>query len=73
MSGGLKKLLTVQEVMVLLGVSRSWAYDAAARGELPCIRLGGMLRFDPDQIERWLRQLQAPGGATAVTVDGAER
>lgn len=72
MSAGLKKLLTVREVMELLGVSRSWLYDAAARGALPCIRLGGMLRFDQDQIEQWLRQLQRPGGATYGTLDQAE-
>ena len=72
MSVGLKRLLTVKEVMDLLGVSRSWLYDAAARGALPCIRLGGMLRFDPDQIGRWLRQLQGPDGATHVNQDQVE-
>lgn len=73
MSTGLKKLLTVKEVMALLGVSRSWLYDAATRGALPCIRLGGMLRFDPDQLEQWLRQLRRPGGATYVHLDQVER
>jgi excisionase family DNA binding protein len=73
MSAGLKKLLTVKEVMALLGVSRSWLYDAATRGALPSIRLGGMLRFDPDQLEQWLRQLQRSGGATYGTQDQVER
>lgn len=72
MSARLKKLLTVKEVMELLGVSRSWLYDAAARGALPCIRIGGMLRFDPEQLEQWLRQFQRPGGTTYGTLDQAE-
>jgi len=73
MSAGLKKLLTVKEVMDLLGVSRSWLYDAAARGALPCIRLGGMLRFDPEQLEQWLRQFQRSGGAAHFSLDQAAR
>ena len=56
------KLLKVRDLMALLGVSRSWVYEASARGLLPCIRLsirhgGGtsMIRFDRDEIESWLR------------------
>ena len=70
MSGNLKRLLTVNDVMSLLGVSRSWTYEAAARGELPCIRLGGMLRFDPDEIDRWLRQLPRRGSESPAQNSG---
>lgn len=50
-----RKLMTVKQVMTFLSCSRTWVYDAAARGELPCLRLGSMLRFDPEQIDEWLR------------------
>src|SRR3712207_8751414 len=35
------QLLRPAEVIDLLGVSRSWLYDAAKAGRIPCIRLGG--------------------------------
>jgi excisionase family DNA binding protein len=41
----------------LLGVSRSWLYDAAKSGRIPCVRLGGddgPVRFRRREIEAWL-------------------
>lgn len=32
--------LTVEEAVESLGVSRAFAYEAVARGEIPCIRIG---------------------------------
>jgi excisionase family DNA binding protein len=50
-------LLKPTDVARRLGVSRSWVYDAAASGRIPCLRLGGLdgpLRFLPEDIENWL-------------------
>jgi excisionase family DNA binding protein len=50
-------LLKPTDVARRLGVSRSWVYDAAATGRIPCVRLGGPdgpLRFLPAEIEDWL-------------------
>ena len=50
-------LLKPTDVARRLGVSRSWVYDAAASGRIPCVRLGGPdgpLRFLPEDIENWL-------------------
>ena len=50
-------LLKPTDVARRLGVSRSWVYDAAAGGRIPCVRLGGPdgpLRFLPEDIETWL-------------------
>ncbi len=47
------------EVAVLLRVSRSWVYDAAADGRLPSIRLGnaeGPLRFVREDVDAWLEE-----------------
>src|SRR5215210_3099819 len=52
-------LLKPTDVARRLGVSRSWVYDAAASGRIPCVRLGGPhgpLRFLPEDVERWLEQ-----------------
>jgi excisionase family DNA binding protein len=50
------QLLKPDEVRQLLNVSRSWLYDAANAGRIPCIRLGpgGPLRFERQALERWL-------------------
>ncbi len=50
-------LLKPTDVARRLGVSRSWVYDAAASGRIPCVRLGGPdgpLRFLPKDVENWL-------------------
>lgn len=35
--------------------SRSWVYMKAESGELPCLRIGGLLRFEPDRIRAWAK------------------
>ena len=40
------RLWTVHQAGAFLGRSTSWVYKAAERGELPCVRIGGLLRFD---------------------------
>lgn len=44
------RLWTVRDVARFLALSTSWVYQAAERGELPTLRIGGRLRFDPAQI-----------------------
>ncbi len=39
-------LWDVRDVAQYLKASISWVYKAAERGELPCMRIGGLLRFD---------------------------
>ena len=51
----------------MLGVSRSWLYQAAADGRIPHVRLGchdGPVRFVATDIEQWLedaRRRWTPG------------
>jgi excisionase family DNA binding protein len=47
------ELWTWREVAQALKFSRSWVYKKAETGELPSLRLGGELRFDPQAIRRW--------------------
>ena len=54
---GLVTLLKPAEVQRLLGVSRTWLYDAAKTGALPCVRLGGPdgpVRFHPDDVAAFI-------------------
>jgi excisionase family DNA binding protein len=66
-------LLKPTEVAHRLGVSRAWVYDAAKRGRIPSIRIGGEegpLRFVPEDLELWIDDARAawtPGRAAVVT------
>jgi len=46
--------LTVSQASKLLGIGRRQAYDAAARGELPTIRIGRRLLVPRVAFERLL-------------------
>jgi excisionase family DNA binding protein len=66
-------LLRPTEVADRLGVSRAWVYDAAKRGRIPSIRIGGEegpLRFVPEDLELWIDDARAawtPGRPAVVT------
>jgi excisionase family DNA binding protein len=54
-------LWDANDVAGYLKVSRSWVYHRAEAGQLPCVRVGGLLRFDPAAI-----RASARGEATAT-------
>lgn len=44
------RLWDAHDVARFLGVHRNWVYLQAEAGTIPCVRLGGLLRFEPDTI-----------------------
>jgi excisionase family DNA binding protein len=48
-----ESLWDVNDIAAFLKVSRSWVYQRAAAGLLPCIKVGGLLRFSPRAIREW--------------------
>jgi excisionase family DNA binding protein len=48
-------LWNASDVAAYLKVSRSWVYHRAESGELPYLRVGGLLRFDPEAIRNFAR------------------
>jgi hypothetical protein len=58
------------DVARFLKASRSWVYQKAEAGLLPCLHVGGLLRFDPVQIRAWAR---GEGGATVTPMLGRRR
>ena len=56
-SGAMK----VTELCELLGVDDKHIYRMAARGSLPSFRVGGAVRFDPQEVAKWLRLKYVPG------------
>ena len=67
-------LLKPTEVARMLGVSRTWLYEAARSGRIPSVRLGGPdgpVRFVEEDIEQWLdcaRRAWRPGQTSAQTL-----
>lgn len=63
-----ERLWTVQETAKYLHVSTSWVYRATERGEVPHLKLGGLLRYQPDQVRAYAASLAstAAGGAKVV-------
>lgn len=43
-------LWRVDDVARYLQASRSWVYQKAEAGTLPCLRVGGLLRFEPQAV-----------------------
>jgi excisionase family DNA binding protein len=73
-SSPLEELLKPSEVARMLGVSRTWLYEAAKRGRVPCVRLAGAdgpVRFVESDLIEWLERARAgwlPGESRAETV-----
>jgi predicted DNA-binding transcriptional regulator AlpA len=62
------RLLTPSEVAERLQVSVAWVRDHSTRKypRLPVIRVGGLLRYHPADIERWLQDLRTDGVRRAL-------
>lgn len=59
-------VLTVDEVAKRLRVSRSFAFELAARREIPVLRVGRRLLVPAEAFEAWMRantELRAPVSA----------
>jgi excisionase family DNA binding protein len=55
---GVKKLLKVEEVAGILGVSRVKVY-LLLRNDLPSVKIDGARRFQPDKLQAWIEQHSA--------------
>jgi predicted DNA-binding transcriptional regulator AlpA len=59
----------------MLGVSRTWLYDAAKAGRVPSVRIGGPsgpLRFVPADLDAWVdeaRKAWKPGDSSSATLE----
>jgi excisionase family DNA binding protein len=56
----MSSLWTVAEVAAYLRVSRSWVYHRAAAGLLPCMRVGALVRFEPETIRAYAQGQLSP-------------
>ena len=54
-------LLTVDDLVALLRVKKSWIYDEVEAGRLACLRLGRQLRFRVADVEAYLQAAETGG------------
>lgn len=52
----MKVLLRPNELVRQLGFSIPWLYKMVRLRRIPYFKVGGALRFDLDEIERWLQE-----------------
>ncbi len=49
-----QKILTITEVAERLGMHPVTVYRLVKESRLPVFRIGRMLRFDADEVEKWI-------------------
>lgn len=59
-------LVDAAAVAEILGVPKSWVLESARSGAIPCVRLGRYVRFDLEDVERWLDSCKQPGRPIAL-------
>ena len=58
-------LLTIKDLSRQLNIKPSTLYLWAAQGKIPCQKIHGLIRFDPEAIAMWLQSFTAtPSGTT---------
>ncbi len=50
------RLISAKEAAKLWGVPKTWVESMARRGELPCVQLGVYKRFNPDDLEQFIKE-----------------
>ncbi len=51
-------LLTVKQVSKILNAKAKTIYSWAENGNIPCLKINGLLRFVPAEIEDWIKSLR---------------
>ena len=61
---GLPRLLDVNEVADVLGVNVRHVRRLVFEHRIPYLKWGRLVRFDPREIERWLRSVNRPASGS---------
>lgn len=62
-------LLTIKDLSARLNIKASTLYLWAAQGKIPCRKIHGLIRFEPDAIAAWLHAFE-PSQAPTVPLLG---
>jgi excisionase family DNA binding protein len=55
-------LIDAKAASLLLGVPHTWLLAQAREGRIPHHRLGHYVRFNPDDLQDWLRETRSMPG-----------
>lgn len=55
-------MLTVKELSAWLNIKESTLYLWVSQNKIPCRRIHGLVRFEPEAIEAWLNGFEASPG-----------
>ncbi len=50
------RLISAKEAAIRWGVPKTWIESMARRGELPYVQLGVYKRFNPDDLEQFIKE-----------------
>ena len=65
----MKKLLSAVQLAEYLNLKPVTVRRKAKKGELPSVKIGNRLRFDKQQIDKWLRKISARRAVQILVVD----
>lgn len=51
-----ERLMTIEEVAEYFQVSKGAIYKRIQRGQIPYMKMGSLLRFNPSKIEEYIRE-----------------
>ncbi len=55
-------MLTVKELSAWLNIKQSTLYLWVSKNKIPCRRIHGLVRFEPDAIQAWLKSFEVSSG-----------
>lgn len=68
----MQQLITASQLATVLACSKQTVYQRAADNEIPHVKIGGLVRFDAEEIERWLEsQRRGPAVSAARKAGGS--
>ena len=53
------QMLTVKELSAWLNIKESTLYLWVSKNKIPCRRIHGLVRFEPEAIQAWLKSFEA--------------
>jgi excisionase family DNA binding protein len=75
-NAGLPRLVNIEVVADHLGVAPRYVRRLVGEQRIPFVKLGRLIRFDPDEVRAWLDEARVPGeerkhGARTEPVTGS--
>ncbi len=57
---GKRVWMTTEKVAEYVGFCKATIYEYVSARSIPFYKIGGQLRFDPDQIDEWIEKQRVP-------------